>query len=58
MSKVYGVAKVNSKGGVVIPADLRKLKNIGEGDELAFVENENGEIIIKRGETSYSVKDL
>ena len=58
MAKIYGIAKVNSKGGVVIPADLRKLKRITEGDELAFVENEKGEIIIKRGEKEYSLKEL
>jgi len=48
MGKIYGIAKVNSKGAIVIPAELRRIKNIQSGDELAVEENEDC-IIIKRG---------
>lgn len=52
MGRVRGSGKVNAKGGVVIPSVLRKEKNIKVGDYLAFIENEDGSITIKR--ISYS----
>jgi AbrB family looped-hinge helix DNA binding protein len=49
----HGEGKVNSKGAIVIPASLRKYKNIKEGDHLAFVELVNGDIVIKRPKRNF-----
>jgi antitoxin PrlF len=43
-------SKVTSKGQVTIPKEIREKLGINEGDQLAFVEADNGEIVIKKAE--------
>lgn len=42
---VYGVVKVNDKGQVIIPADLRKELNIQPGDQLIATIGKDGDSV-------------
>ena len=42
------VSKVTSKGQITIPKTIRQRLNLVEGDKVAFIEDENGKIIITR----------
>ncbi len=43
---LYGVAKVSSKGQIIIPADLRKELGIRNGDQLYVMRNKNNDIVL------------
>ena len=45
------VRKIDDLGRVVVPAETRRLFNIGEGDELAIT-IENGGIVLRKLEAS------
>lgn len=50
-------SKMSSKGQVVIPAEIRSILNIEEGDDVKFIVNENGDLkldIVKKS----SIVDL
>jgi AbrB family looped-hinge helix DNA binding protein len=40
-------ASVTSKGQITIPIEVRKKLGIRVGDQIAFVERENGEFVLK-----------
>ncbi|WP_214626821.1 AbrB/MazE/SpoVT family DNA-binding domain-containing protein [Paenibacillus agaridevorans] len=46
MKELYS-GKMTEKGQLTIPSDLREHWDIGKGDRLAFVLNENGEVVVK-----------
>ena len=52
MGKILGSAKINDKGGFIIPKKVREKKGIKPGDNLVFVE-ENGQILLKRYKPGY-----
>jgi len=54
MNKFLGSAKVNDKGGFIIPKNVRERKNIKTGDEIAFVEEKDGSILLKRNKPGYA----
>lgn len=41
--------KIGSSIGAVIPADMLKRRGIEQGEEFTPVEQENGDILLKRG---------
>jgi antitoxin PrlF len=44
-------SKISSKGQVVIPAEIRSILNIEEGDDAKFIMSDNGDLkvdIVKR----------
>ncbi|MCP4130306.1 MAG: AbrB/MazE/SpoVT family DNA-binding domain-containing protein [bacterium] len=43
---LYGVVKMSAKGQIIIPADLRKEMDLGEGDQLYVLKNKNGDIVL------------
>ncbi len=43
---LYGVVKVSAKGQIIIPADLRKELEIGDGDQLYVLKNKNDDIVL------------
>jgi len=43
---IFGIVKVNTKGQVIIPADLREELNIKEGDQLVAAKNSKGDGIL------------
>ena len=45
---VEEVNTVSAKGGIVIPAKLRKKYNIKPGDKVVWMPNERGELVLKR----------
>jgi antitoxin PrlF len=42
------VSKMTSKGQITIPKTIRQRLNLVEGDKVAFIEDDNGKIIITR----------
>lgn len=46
MKELYS-GKMTDKGQLTIPSDLREHWDIGKGDRLMFVLNEDGEVIVK-----------
>lgn len=40
------VAKVSSQGQITIPADIRKRLGLSPGGKIAFVTNQQGEIVL------------
>ncbi len=40
-------AAITSKGQITIPVEVRKRLGLKTGDRVGFIENENGEIILK-----------
>ena len=43
---LYGVARVSSKGQIIIPADMRRDLGIAEGDQLYVMKNRNDDIVM------------
>ena len=43
---IYISRKITRNGQLVIPADIRRLLQIKEGDNAVFMHNENGELVI------------
>lgn len=41
------VSRISSKGQVTVPKSIRQLLDLGEGDRLAFVQ-ENGKVVITK----------
>ncbi len=46
---IFGIVKVNTKGQVIIPLELRNELNINEGDQLVATRNKegNGVLLLK-----------
>jgi len=42
------VSTISTKGAVIIPTSLRKRYNIKPGDRVVWIQNENGELLLKR----------
>lgn len=42
------VSRITSKGQITIPKAIRERLNLSEGDKLAFIEDENGKIVITK----------
>lgn len=45
------VSRMTSKGQVTIPKSIRERLNLKEGDRVAFIEDENGNVTIKKAST-------
>jgi len=41
------LAKVSSNGQITVPVEIRRKLNIKEGDKIIFLENPNGEIVLR-----------
>ena len=41
-------AALTSKGQITIPVEVRKKLGLKPGDRIGFIENENGEFVLKR----------
>ncbi|MBA1337222.1 MAG: hypothetical protein HPY66_0382 [Firmicutes bacterium] len=41
------LARVSSNGQITVPVEIRRKLNIKEGDKILFLENADGEIILK-----------
>lgn len=50
MAKILGTSVLSSKGTVTIPKKVREFLKITKGDLVIFILNNNGEIVIKRGD--------
>jgi len=50
------VAKVSENGQITVPVDIRRLLRLRKGDKLAFIEKDNGEIVINNS-SQLSVQD-
>jgi antitoxin MazE len=44
----YYKTRIRSKGQITLPGEIRKLLNLNEGDDLAFLVNEQGQVIVNR----------
>jgi len=61
VQNILGLTKVHGYGKVQIPADIRKLLNIKDGDKIAFIQGEDKRIYIenadskKTGQGKYSI---
>jgi len=42
------VATISANGQITVPADVRKKLQLGAGDKIVFVENEEGDIVVVR----------
>jgi AbrB family looped-hinge helix DNA binding protein len=42
------IAKVDSKGRITIPIEIRKRLDLQPGDRVRFAENEKGEFVLRR----------
>ena len=40
------VARISANGQVTVPAEIRRLLQLKEGDKLLFLQKENGEVIV------------
>ena len=49
LMKLLGAAKVTIGRKIALISDVSKKLDANEGDVIGFYENENGEIIIKKG---------
>lgn len=47
-------AKMTSKGQLTLPAKLRDMLNLKAGDDVVFVENDAGAIVLDVGARSFS----
>lgn len=47
MATVIDIGKVTSKGQVTLPADVRKLMNLGAGDKVLFVRLDDDTIALR-----------
>jgi AbrB family looped-hinge helix DNA binding protein len=45
---IEDISTVNQKGSVVIPSIYRKKYSINPGDKMVWVENKEGELVLKR----------
>ncbi|WP_302104771.1 AbrB/MazE/SpoVT family DNA-binding domain-containing protein [Polycladomyces zharkentensis] len=45
------VSRMSSKGQVTIPKSIRERLNLKEGDRVAFIEDENGNVTITKAST-------
>ena len=48
MEEEIDIITVNSKGSVIVPSQLRSKYKIKPGDKMVWVENDKGELILKR----------
>ncbi|GAB4578990.1 MAG: AbrB/MazE/SpoVT family DNA-binding domain-containing protein [Anaerolineales bacterium] len=49
-TKDYFKTRLRSKGQITIPGKIRELLNVDEGDDLLFRVNEQGQVVIERGQ--------
>ena len=40
------VARISANGQITVPAEIRRLLKLKEGDKLLFLQKENGEVIV------------
>ena len=48
MKETYFLARLRAKGQITLPAAVRSLLNLKEGDELTFYVNKEGRIIVDK----------
>jgi len=44
----YYRTRLRAKGQVTVPGEIRHILGVEEGDELVFIVNENGMVIVER----------
>lgn len=52
------IAKVSSKGQIVIPASIRKTQNIENGTQMSFTLNDDGTILVRKVPTDLDWENL
>ncbi|EGW41165.1 AbrB/MazE/SpoVT family DNA-binding domain-containing protein [Desulfosporosinus sp. OT] len=48
---IKATSRISSRGQIVIPVEIRKMLGLGEGDQLTFIAEKNGEVkveVVKR----------
>lgn len=50
------LAKISSNGQITVPAEIRRLLKLKEGDKVLFIQRENGEIVIDNASTTAIIK--
>ena len=50
------LAKVFSNGQITVPAEIRRMLNLKEGDKILFLEREDGEIVIDNASVSTKIR--
>ena len=48
MEQPVEVATISANGQITLPADVRKRLQLGPGDKVVFVENEQGDTVVVR----------
>jgi AbrB family looped-hinge helix DNA binding protein len=48
LESIMDVATISANGQITVPADVRKRLQLGPGDKIVFVENEDGDIVVVR----------
>lgn len=43
-----GIATISANGQITLPADVRKRLQLGPGDKVVFIENEQGDVVVVR----------
>ncbi len=44
--QLIGTAKVNQNGGITLPSTIRKKKSLDTGDQVAWMQDEDGQILL------------
>jgi AbrB family looped-hinge helix DNA binding protein len=47
---------VSANGQITVPADIRRVQGLREGDKILFMQNENAEIVVNNASSSAIVK--
>ncbi len=42
------VATISANGQITLPADVRRRLQLGPGDKIVFIENEDGDLVVVR----------
>jgi len=50
-TKAYFKTRLRSKGQITVPGKIRELLKADEGDDLLFRVDEQGQIVVERGQT-------
>ena len=48
-SPPYFKTRLQKKGQITVPAEVRKILNVSEGDDIIFRINEEGQVVVERG---------
>ena len=48
-SPPYFKTRLHKKGQITMPAEVRRILNVSEGDDIIFRINEEGQVVVERG---------